>query len=549
MDSYYNLDDDNDSQLSDDMTYDLEPDDEVPSLDKTVGDDFLHKVSCICRDTNDECTLSIMTNENQKWNKMVPILGMRFSNPMELKNCVTNYAVKNGCNLYYEKNDSNNLLSLIDEHNCLRVFNLASIVTYKWIGNHFKNQILQNPKTSVRKIKAKVSTRFNLTVSVGHCRNSNRFTLEEVKGSVVGNYGKVQSYIEEIMRTNPMVKIDVDGVKDGWIASCSRVVVAIENKETCKWFLDLLMDGIEMIFGYGLNLISNQYKGLLEVVKKRFQQQSKDNIKKIEPLAYEHLMEMDTKSWSRAFFEVVRAFDSYVNDILESFNSVIDAARKTPLITMFEEIQIYAMDRMYKQLVKGLIWGNLNICPSIRLQILKLKRHQRLVIYKYANNKTCYLMDIFWGVVPSCIQQYEVRIENEGYVMDLNNRTCRCRSWQLAAIPCMHEVEAISYLDRNVEDYVAPWFTTTMFLSCYNHTINLINGSSIWPERGSKGKTKHTILKLGMVMRCTICREIGHNISTCHTRLEDVTSTSRTNKKKAKNCKKEKGVTRVKPNK
>lgn len=89
---------------------------------------------------------------------------------------------------------------------------------------------------------------------------------------------------------------------------------------------------------------------------------------------------MDTKSWSRAFFEVVRAFDSYVNDILESFNSVIDAARKTPLITMFEEIQIYAMDRMYKQLVKGQSWGNLNICPSIRLQILKLKRHQRYAI-------------------------------------------------------------------------------------------------------------------------------------------------------------------------
>ncbi|CAH1413432.1 unnamed protein product [Lactuca virosa] len=38
-------DDDNDSQLSDDIPYEHEADDYIPSLDKTIGDEFLHQMS------------------------------------------------------------------------------------------------------------------------------------------------------------------------------------------------------------------------------------------------------------------------------------------------------------------------------------------------------------------------------------------------------------------------------------------------------------------------------------------------------------------------
>ncbi|CAI9275059.1 unnamed protein product [Lactuca saligna] len=82
------LDDDKDSQLSDDIPYEHEADDYIPSLDKTIGDEFLHRVSGMCKDINDEAeTDEVETkngddkpvypvhNENQKWDKMVPILG------------------------------------------------------------------------------------------------------------------------------------------------------------------------------------------------------------------------------------------------------------------------------------------------------------------------------------------------------------------------------------------------------------------------------------------------------------------------------------------
>ena len=57
--------------------------------------------------------------------------------------------------------------SLVSEHNCSRVFKFGSIVTYKWLGKQFMSEIIEKPKMSVRKMKAKVSTTFNINVSVG----------------------------------------------------------------------------------------------------------------------------------------------------------------------------------------------------------------------------------------------------------------------------------------------------------------------------------------------------------------------------------------------
>ncbi|CAH1436434.1 unnamed protein product [Lactuca virosa] len=130
----------------------------------------------------------------------------------------------------------------------------------------------------------------------------------------------VRRYGEEIRRSNPRstVKIDVntmpdgknyfskfyvcfEGLKQGWRGSCRRVinldgcflkglctgelitvvrrdannhifpiawaVVCVENKENWKWFLENLKDDLGMDNGFGIALMSDQHKGLLEAVK------------------------------------------------------------------------------------------------------------------------------------------------------------------------------------------------------------------------------------------------------------------------------------------
>nr|KAJ0202579.1 hypothetical protein LSAT_V11C500261730 [Lactuca sativa] len=42
-------------------------------------------------------------NKDMPWKKQLPILGMRFINPKQLKFKLCNYVVANGCQLYYKK--------------------------------------------------------------------------------------------------------------------------------------------------------------------------------------------------------------------------------------------------------------------------------------------------------------------------------------------------------------------------------------------------------------------------------------------------------------
>nr|KAJ0205445.1 hypothetical protein LSAT_V11C500234480 [Lactuca sativa] len=182
--------DDKDSKVSMTMEYEHEWDDEDEhTFDKTVGDPFLDKLSGHISDDDEEeanngklkDVVFPVHNENQEWEQMVPVLGMKFSNPLELKLCITNYPVENGYDLWYEKSD--------------------------------------------------------------HERNAIKYAFQEIEGTLKEHYAKTWSYGEEIRRTNPgsTVKMDVDvmpdgttyfskfyvcfkGLNDGWIEGCRRVI-------------------------------------------------------------------------------------------------------------------------------------------------------------------------------------------------------------------------------------------------------------------------------------------------------------------------------------
>ena len=107
---------------------------------------------------------------------------------------------------------------------------------------------------------------------------------------------------------------------------------------------------------------------LLDLLPNQDNQHWINEIKNIEPLAFNHLMERESKTCCKAFFEVDRCCDAYENGVSESFNSAIDEIRKLPLITMLEEIRIYVMERLYNLKKKGEAW-DLDICPSIILKL------------------------------------------------------------------------------------------------------------------------------------------------------------------------------------
>ncbi|KAL4573219.1 hypothetical protein LXL04_020018 [Taraxacum kok-saghyz] len=162
------------------------------------------------------------------------------------------------------------------------------------------------------------------------------------------------------------------------------------------------------------------------------------------------------------------------------------------------------------------------------------------VIEVYGAQGTIYADEKYWDVIPSGDQQYEVKFSHEVYAVHLEHHTCGCRSWQLTGIPCVHAVAAILFLNGNPEDYVAVWYTTSMFGSCYRYPIKPINGPDMWPtvdcnpilpprRRRMPGRPKvnrrkcptekvgkHSVSKKWTsIPRCGICHQEGHNKRRC----------------------------------
>ena len=138
-------------------------------------------------------------------------------------------------------------------------------------------------------------------------------------------------------------------------------------------------------------------------------------------------------------------------------------------------------------------------------------------------------------------------MSDTAYGVDLQNRTCACRIWQLTGIPCVHAMAAIAYLNQNAESFVSSSYTRLSFLKSYNYNINPLNGTAMWPqvdyqkplppkrrrlpgrpkvkrrrrdagEREMSGHVTHSVTRRGGLIRCSICKGVGHNKKKCPTK-------------------------------
>jgi hypothetical protein len=57
---------------------------------------------------------------------------------------------------------------------------------------------------------------------------------------------------------------------------------------------------------------------------------------------------------------------------------------------------------------------------------------------------------------------FEVEQESRQYVVDIRNRKCRCRKWQMTGIPCAHAHSAITFHGHHPEDCVDPCYSIEM---------------------------------------------------------------------------------------
>ena len=114
-----------------------------------------------------------------------------------------------------------------------------------------------------------------------------------------------------------------------------------------------------------------------------------------------------------------------MNNLSESFNSMILEASNKPIIAMLERIRVRLMTRMYNKR-PGIENFTSDICPNIVQKLEQLK----------VDSKSFF-------AIPSGCYIYEVNNEYERHVINLTRKCCTCRVWDLTGIPSKHGVAAI----------------------------------------------------------------------------------------------------------
>ena len=133
---------------------------------------------------------------------------------------------------------------------------------------------------------------------------------------------------------------------------------------------------------------------------------------------------------------------------------------------------------------------------------------------------------------------YKVDNERERHVVDLVNRTCSYKVWDLIGIPCKHGVAAIFVNREKSKDYTHPCYYKDAYVETYKTPIPPMLGQSEWMSSGQPKPVAPVVYKpLGRppmkrkkdadepnpykvsranrAVRCGRCQQKGHNARGC----------------------------------
>ncbi|XP_076919076.1 uncharacterized protein LOC143579744 [Bidens hawaiensis] len=335
-------------------------------------------------------------------------------------------------------------------------------------------------------------------------------------GSMREHYSKLGSYLAALKEINPTSTFELVTVPPGFnnqepggmlLVAIGRdandqmypmawAVVDGESNDSWEWFMEELrkcLDG-----GKDWTLVSDQQNGLVNAVSLIWKNSEhrncarhiyacraynepdfNDAIKEMRAIsadAVEAFMKQNPNCFVRCFLKGHTSCDVIVSNMAETFNGTIVEARSMHIIDIGK---------------------------------------------KWAHKCT---------VFPSAYNVFQVKDFADDLAVDLNNRTCSCRKWNLAVA---------GFLGRNAEEFVHDCYLKEAYLRSYSYTIPPLPSERYWPRvdypldpppiksQPGRPKTKRKkdphedpkkpgkLTKHGGEMTCSNCKETGYNIRKC----------------------------------
>ncbi|KAL4342055.1 hypothetical protein GQ457_08G017750 [Hibiscus cannabinus] len=466
-----------------------------------------------CDEEEDEATLR---RKNPKYNQNSErpqfCLGMLFTDGKEFKTAIYKYSrcsrrelkimknepkrinvkciasAKCPWRVYASKNRQTmciHVKTFINEHNCPVSFKNKT-VSMKVIAEHFEDTIKDHPKMKIKEIQRRIQSELHVNVPNARCRRAKSLVTSRLTGSCKEEFALLWDYIDDLRTKNPgsIIKMAVnrvsdissphfkrfyvyfDALKRGWkegykpimgldgsflkgvfkgvlLGAVGRdgndqmypiawAVAEGESTDSLSWFLSLVSTDLGMEDGFGYTIISGQHKSTTE----REWEDNKQVLSKLDEKVAAELFGKQEKKWTKAFQGLHAISDIVDNNMCEVFNSSIIEARYKSIITMLEEIRVKIMTRIVEKRHFISTW-KYNYGPLIKKKFDVIKKDS-----------------VAWRMVWNGKGGCEVKKGRKYYLVNLNEKTCSCRRWQLCGIPCQHACCAIWYTGGDPYDYL-----------------------------------------------------------------------------------------------
>ena len=237
------------------------------------------------------------------------------------------------------------------------------------------------------------------------------------------------------------------------------------------------------------------------------------------PAATAYLRKWHTRLWSRSQFSTISKVDYVTNNLAECFNNWIKHHKSLNLDDFFDKVRQMIM----------IMWNRRR--KVARKLVGLILPH----IIKKLNAKT---RELNLEVVESSEEVAEVTaLGGSGFrfVVNLLDRTCSCRQWQVSGLPCKHGLAFItSLINAHIQNYVDLYYSIDKFRAAYDQLIPAMVDKNQWPKsdhgffmfppllKSTAGRHKterykgcsEKKRKSGQHL-CPICKDYGHHWHKC----------------------------------
>ncbi|XP_012836319.1 PREDICTED: uncharacterized protein LOC105956952 [Erythranthe guttata] len=356
---------------------------------------------------------------------------------------------------------------------------------------------------------------------------------QHVFGDDTSSYSHLPSYFEELGRTNPdsvyNLDIDADTMKfrqlypvafgivseesdSNWAYFLTHLRVCIGTDRVVTFFSDRnhgILDGVKNIFPDCLHIyclyhmqlnLSSKCRGCPSGFRKKmahlfnacayaptkseFDVHIKEFIETGGTRIRNFLADLPYNNWTCAHFEGNR-YGQMASSVAESWNMKIGVIRGLPITDVVDGLRSIMMVEMFVRAEEAAVMSTV-LCTPIQGAVNKLVHDSRVLITKRASE---YI--------------YEV-LSTPTAVVDIRNRSCTCRAWQVNGLSCIHVACVLFHNNNDGYAYVDYYYTVRppdYHIRCGRPKVKRI------PSRGEKVKRK---------IKCSSCNRMGnHNKKTC----------------------------------